>query len=76
MHDEMIRVVANMLRETREGLSINRIFHRLVGKHKADIKYALKVMRQKGDVEKVELRGEVAEYMQVPDGTEFYVWTR
>lgn len=76
MQTEMIRIITNMLRETREGLTINRIFHRLVGKHKADIKQALKLMREKGDVEKMPLKGEVARYMQVPDGTEFYIWMR
>ena len=73
MQTEMIRTITNMLRETREGLTVNRMFHRLAGKHKADIKHALKLMITKGSVEKHTLTGEVAKYLQVPDGTEFYI---
>ncbi len=61
-----------MLKETPEGLSFNRIMHRSPGKSKGEIKLALRQLREIGKVERHTLTGEVAKYLQVPDGTEFY----
>ena len=71
---DMKQKIINMINSPDEkAITVNRVFRRLVGEHKANVKQAMKqLISEKKIVEKI-ATGEAACRLQVPNGTEVYI---
>tara|TARA_R110000764_G_scaffold146819_1_gene234609 strand:- start:5862 stop:6089 length:228 start_codon:yes stop_codon:yes gene_type:complete len=71
---DMKQKIINMINSSDEkAITVNRVFRRLVGEHKANVKQAMKILiSEKKIVEKI-ATGEAALRLRVPSGTEVYI---
>ena len=74
MQTEMKRTIIKLIMASdKKVITVNRVFARLIGEHKANIKHAMKLLvGEKKLVMRVAM-GESACILQVPNGTEVYI---
>ena len=74
MYTEMKQTIIQAIKASNEkATTINRVFGRLTGSHKANIKEAMKELVREKVVKMVVATGEAATYLNVQSGTEVYI---
>ena len=56
-----------------KAVTVNRVFRRLVGEHKANVKQAMKILISEKKIVELKATGEAALRLRVPNGTEVYI---
>ena len=71
---DMKQKIINMISSSDEkAITVNRVFRRLVGEHKANVKHAMKLLVKERKVIELIATGEAACRLQVQNGTEIYI---
>ena len=71
---DMKQKIINMINSSDEkAITVNRVFRRLVGEHKANVKQAMKILVSEKKIVELKATGEAACRLQVPNGTEVYI---
>ena len=74
MYDEIKQTILKLIRVSdQKAITVNRVFRRLIGKHKADIKHAMKLLINEGKLIMIVAKGEAARILNVQPGTEVYI---
>ena len=74
MHTETKRKIVQIINTTNErATTINRVFARLIGSHKATVKQGMKELLSEGKVIMTIASGEAAKILNVQPGTEIYI---
>jgi ferritin-like metal-binding protein YciE len=74
MQSEMKRTIINLIKASDEkAITVNRVFRRLIGEHKTNIKQAMKSLIKEGRVVMRVATGEAAIRLEVQNGTEVYI---
>jgi ferritin-like metal-binding protein YciE len=76
MYTEMKQTIIQSIKVSNEkATTINRVFGRLTGSHKANIKAAMKELIREGNIKMIVATGDAADYLNVQSGTEVYILT-
>tara|TARA_R110000744_G_scaffold16232_1_gene44821 strand:- start:471 stop:698 length:228 start_codon:yes stop_codon:yes gene_type:complete len=71
---EMKQTIINMINSSdQKAITVNRVFGRLIGEHKANVKHAMKLLIGEKRIVKLIATGEAAARLKVQNGTEVYV---
>ena len=71
---DMKQKIINMINSSDEkAITVNRVFRRLIGEHKANVKQAMKILISEKKIVAKIATGEAACRLQVPSGTEVYI---
>ena len=71
---DMKQKIINMINSSDEkAITVNRVFRRLIGEHKANVKRAMKLLVKEKKIVELKATGEAAARLQVPNGTEVYI---
>jgi hypothetical protein len=71
---DMKQKIINMINSSDEkAITVNRVFRRLIGEHKANVKQAMKLLVKEKKIVELKATGEAASRLQVPNGTEVYI---
>ena len=71
---DMKQKIINMINSSDEkAITVNRVFRRLIGEHKANVKHAMKLLVKERKIVELIATGEAACRLRVPNGTEVYI---